>query len=90
MFFSLTRRFCPGIPRLFVFSDNKLQCPEISVKGQGSVVQGRIFFPEVSSCPEEVPETKEDCGPADDREVEDTGETLIISSTRISKMTPAA
>lgn len=73
-----------------MFSDNELQYPEISVKGQGPVVQGRIFFPEVSSCPEEVPETKEDWGPADDREVEDTGETLTISQMRINQMTPAA
>lgn len=53
-------------------------------------MQDRIFFPEVSSCPEEVPETKEDSGPADDREVEGTGETLIISLMRINQMTPAA
>lgn len=73
-----------------MFSDKKLQYPQISVKGQGPVVQGRIFFSEVSSCPEEVPETKEDCGPADDREVEGTGETLIISLMKINQMTLAA
>ena len=88
--FSLTRRLCPGVCRLFVFLDNKLQCPEISVKGQGPVVQDRIFFPEVSSCPKELRETKEDHGLADGRKVEDTGETLIISVMRINQMTPAA
>lgn len=73
-----------------MFSDNELQYPQISVKGQGPVVQGRIFLPEVSSCPEEVPETKEDRGPSDDTEVEGTGETLVISIMRINQMTPAA
>lgn len=61
-----------------MFLDNKLQCPEISVKGQGPVVQDRIFFPEVSSFPRELPETKGDRGPAYGREAGDTGVSLII------------
>lgn len=73
-----------------MFIDNNPQCPEVSVKGQGSLVQDRIFFPEVTSCPKELPETNEDYGPADGREVEDTVETLIISVMSINQMTAAA
>lgn len=61
-----------------MFLDNKPQRPEISVKGQGPVVQDSIFFPDFSSCPKELPETKEEHGPADGREVEDTGEILTL------------
>lgn len=87
--FSLTRRLGPGVC-MFVLLDNKPQCPEISVIGQGPVVQARIFSPEVSSFPKELPEAKEDHGPAGGREAEDTGETLILSVMSINQMTPAA
>lgn len=77
--FSLPRRLSPGICRLFMFLDNKPQYPEISLKAQGSIVQDRVFVPNVSSCAKELPEAREYHGPADgSREVEDTGETLRI------------
>lgn len=69
-----------------MFLNNKPQYPEISVKAQGSIVQDRIFVPNISSCAKELPEAREYHGPADgSREVEDTDETLRISVVRTIK-----